>query len=282
MSERTGFLRIYDADDDDYSFVGEVSPHVLATRELLRSPVVNPDGRALEAFSRAWFEEVEFKRYQRQGEWLPRWLEVSRHSGESMLMIGPGLGCDALQYHRHGTHVTICATPDDDAELLHTHFRLRGQELPILHAPCHFELPFLKGQFDLAYWNGLHGRVNAVATLAELWRVLKPGGKLFALVPARVDVDRWARWLAPLRRYYSRPEPRPTTAPRRTAREMAPALKAFENVRIVKRHLRPGELPRLWRVMPINLMERLMGRVLAIRAFKPVSAAMPMSRAHAA
>ncbi|CAN5193809.1 hypothetical protein BH11PLA2_BH11PLA2_13760 [soil metagenome] len=277
------YLRIYESEDDeDMLPVGSLSPHVLATRELLRPPVGATVARTLEPFTRAWYEEIEIKRYQRQGAWLPRWLEFSRHSGESLLMLGPGLGTDALQYDRHGTRVTVCATPDDDADLLHSHFRIRGTELPILHAPSLTELPFLKNHFDLVFWNGLHGRTSMATTLTEIWRVLKPGGKLFALFPARIDVDRYQRWCMPLRKYYRHVDPRPTTAAKRTRRELKPMLKKYSEVSVIKRHLRRSELPHVWRTLPVSVLERLMGRVLAVRAFKPVTAAVNSVKATAA
>ena len=49
------------------------APHVLSTRELLRPPVCHESPRHLEPFTRAWYEELELKRYLRQGAWLPRW-----------------------------------------------------------------------------------------------------------------------------------------------------------------------------------------------------------------
>jgi SAM-dependent methyltransferase len=261
--------------------VGQLAPHVLATREVLRPPLTHADANTLEPFSRGWFEEIEIKRYQREGAWLPRWLEFNRHQGESILILGPGLGIDAVRYERHGTRASVCVTPDDDADILHAHFRLRNAEIPILHAPSLMEMPFLKSHFDLVFWNGLHGRSNPGLVMAEIWRVLKPGGKLFGLFPARIDVDRWQRWCMPLRRYYRRIEPRPTTAPRRTARELKPALKQYVDLRIAKRQLRRSELPHLWRMLPLNVLERMMGRVLAVRAFKPIAAAIPHRRAAA-
>jgi len=259
------YPRLYTADEASHS------PHVLATRELLRPPVQRTR-RTLEPFTRAWYEELEMKRYLRQGAWLPRWLEFSRHSGESLLMLGPGLGTDALQYHRHGTEVTLALGPDDDDEHLCDHLRLRGLELPVVSAPDSAHLPMAAGRFDLVYWNALHTSIDLAAVSEELYRVLKPGGKLFALFPARIDVDRWQRWLLPLRRLYRDREPRPTSAHKRTGHELHEALAKFSERRVRKRLLRRSELPHVWRWLPLNMMERLMGRVLAVRAFKPVNA----------
>jgi hypothetical protein len=43
----------------------------------------------------------------------------------------------------------------------------------------------------------------------------------------------------------------------------------------------PAVRPHLWRWLPLPLLERLLGRVLVIKAFKPLSAAIPNTQAAA-
>lgn len=268
-------LRLYDPDDP------RPAPHVLAARELLRPPADSPSDRELEPFSRGWFELIELRRYATAGAWLPRVLEFSRHPGETLLMLGPGLGTDAVQYHRLGTRVTVCATPADEGEAVRRNFQLRGLELPVLPVESASALPFARGAFDLAYLNALHQPFDLPAAADELYRVLKPGGKLFALFPAHADVASWQRWLLPLSHLYWPPPPRPTTGPRKTAREVRAAFPKFADFRFSRRHLRRAELPPPWRVLPLGLAERCGGRVLAVRAFKPIAAAVAEGRAAA-
>ena len=47
---------------------------------------------------------------------------------------------------------------------------------------------------------------------------------------------------------------------------------AFTRHSVGKRHLRRSELPHPWRVLPLVLLERLIGRVLVFKAFKPLTA----------
>lgn len=255
-------------------------PHVLATRELLRCPEALRTPREMEPFSRGWFEEIELKRYTRQGEWLPRLLEFSRHRQESLLMLGPGLGTDAIQYDRHGTEVTIGVTDADPADALRQNFAARGRAVTSVHVELD-RLPFHPSSFDLAYINALHPlHANLASSVAEIFRILRPGGKVFGLFPARFDVRYWHAKILPLLRFARKNIVAPGTAPGITARELTSFFSSFEKRGIWRRHLRRNELPWLWKPFPLPIMQRIMGHVLIVKAFKPISAATaPSSRA---
>ncbi|HEY1192103.1 MAG TPA: class I SAM-dependent methyltransferase [Gemmata sp.] len=245
-------------------------PHVAATRELIRPPSVRPSRRDYEPYSAAWFEELEQKRYQRHGQWLNRSLEFGRHPGESLLVLGCGLGIDAIHYARTGTNVTIVTGPSECPDLIRENFARNGQpaEFVPLSGP---RLPFADGAFDVVSWNALYEATGPDPfRVAELFRVLKPGGKLIGLFPAYYDAAFWQNVLLPLQRLYWRHPPDPATAPKTTARELRRAFGRFGEHHISKRHLRRGELPHVWRLLPLVLLERLVGRVLVLKAKKPI------------
>jgi SAM-dependent methyltransferase len=274
-----GPFRIYRPDSGEPD---RPDPRTLAARELLRPPATRSPARDLEPFSRAWFEEIEAKRYAPQGGWLRRALEFTRHPNETLLMLGAGVGTDALQYHRHGTKVTVCATPADHPDLVRANFDRRGLSVRTVFAGDDLTLPFARGTFDLAYLNLLYAPpANPAKVAAELYRVLKPGGKVFALAPARYDACFWESVLLPFRRWYRHPIPL-TDAPRYSARSLRRLFAPFAEHRVAKRHLRRSELPHLWRFLPISGLERLAGRVLVLRAFKPIAAAMEAESAESA
>jgi hypothetical protein len=67
--------------------------------------------------------------------------------------------------------------------------------------------------------------------------------------------------------------------PHYSARGLRRLFGRFVEHRIHKRQLRRSEVPHLWRWLPLPLLERLMGHVLVLKAFKPLSAAIPFQAA---
>jgi SAM-dependent methyltransferase len=247
-------------------------PCLLANRELIRPIGYRRAAPGLVPFSAAWYDELEQKRYQRHGVWLPAALEFGRHPGESLLMLGPGIGSDAVRYMRSGTPVTIGVTPYDHADLVRenlTRLALPARIVDIAGP----RLPFADGTFDVVAWNALFDPAPPAAELIdELFRVLKSGGKVIGLFPARYDAGYWQDLLLPLQWIYWHRPADPTDGTKTTAHRLRRRFAAFAKPSVGKRHLRRSELPHPWRVLPLVLLERLIGRVLVFKAFKPLSA----------
>jgi SAM-dependent methyltransferase len=249
-----------------------IDAHELANRELIRPHTYRSAPRGPEAFSAAWFEEIEQRRYARHGSWLPSALEFGRHPGESVLLLHPGLGTDAVQYVKNGTNVTLAIAPHDHAELIRTNLERRALHARFASWDEH-DLPFADGEFDIVAWNGLHHcSVDPQQLVTQLYRILKPGGKVIGLFPAKYDTGYWQDLALPLQRLYWHRPPDPTTSPKTCARHLRRLFGRFEEHRVSKRHLRRSELPHLWRLWPLTLLERVLGRVLVLKAFKPLTA----------
>lgn len=252
-----------------------VDPFDLANRELLRPLTHRRSHRGLEPYSTAWFDELETKRYVRHSSWLPTTLEFGRHPGESLLLIGPGLGSDAVRFLQLGSEVTLVTTPTDHPNLIRENLTRHGLTARLVPLEGS-ELPFLAGQFDVVVWNALHSCFDVPILADELIRVLKAGGKVIGLFPARYDTGYWQDRLLPLERLYWRRPPDPTSAPKFSAKELRQAFAKFGEHRLYKRHLRRSELPYLWRLFPRPLLERFIGRVLVFKAFKPLPIIKPV------
>ena len=216
----------------------------------------------------------------RQGRWIPRLLEFAKHSGETLLGLGNGLGTDWLQYARHGAGVIVCSPTAEQLGLIRRNFELRGLTGRFVHAPAD-SLPLEKASIDVVCWSRLlHEVGDSRRIVEEIYRVLKPGGKVLAVTPAHYDVDYWSGWCCPWRRWLCRPAPAEAAWPMRFSRsELRRLFSRFTDHRIHKRHLRRAETFHLCRLIPMSILERLMGHVLVLKAFKPLSTAIGTSLA---
>jgi SAM-dependent methyltransferase len=232
-----------------------------------------------EPYTLPWFESIETQRHGRQGRWIPRLLEFSKHRGETLLGLGSGLGTDWVQYARHGAAVVVCSPAREHLTLCQRNFELRGLAGRFLHAPPE-ALPLASTTIDVACVSGLLQDVAEPGPVVEeIYRVLKPGGKVLVVAPAYYDVDWWYRacfpWLAGLLR-----KRRVPGGPGRfSARRLRRLFGRFVEHRIHKRHLSRADVPRIWRWAPRSALERVMGRVLVLKAFKPLSAAISIPAA---
>jgi SAM-dependent methyltransferase len=250
----------------------EVAEQLFACEALDPVAVCPPGEEGTEPYSLQWFLNVESQRHGRQGRWIPRLLEVARHNGETLLGLGSGLGTDWLQYARHGASVVVCSPSAPQLGLIRRNFELRGLNGRFLHAP-HETLPLESASIDVACINNmLHIVPDANRVLDEVYRVLKPGGKILAVTRARYDVDYWHDHVCWWRLFGRRKGER---YPGLRGRQLKRLLGRFVEHRLHKRQLRRREVPSLWRLLPLPLLERMMGRVLVIKAFKPLSAALP-------
>lgn len=272
MDGSLGHLRLFApaADPPAAPLAVRADPRELANRELIRPPTYRRGHAGLDPFSGAWFDRLAAKRYQRHGAWLPAALEFDRHPDESVLLLGPGIGCDAARYAAGGSVVTVAVSADDRADVIRDHLDRRGLTAAVVPFQPD-RLPAADGTVDVVAWNALHSPAPTPEP-GELLRVLKSGGKVIGLFPARYDAGYWQDVLFPLQGWYWRRPPDPTSAPKATGRELARAFAGFERLTVAKRHLRRSELPHPWRVLPLMLLERLIGRVLVLKAFKPLGA----------
>jgi hypothetical protein len=95
-----------------------------------------------------------------------------------------------------------------------------------------------------------------------------------AVTPARYDIDFWYRCCFPWQSWLKGHRAFSSAPPLKfSARRLRRLFGRFTEHRVHKRHLCRSEIPQLWRWLPRPLLERLMGRALVLKAFKPLSAA---------
>lgn len=231
-----------------------------------------PQGPPPEPYTLEWFLRIENQRLGRHGRWIPALLEFAKHSGETLLGLGTGLGTDWLQYARHGASVVVCSPSSEQLALIRRNFELRGLGGRFLHARTDC-LPLESATIDVACVSGLLDEARQPAALAvELYRVLKPGGKVIVVASARYDAAYWSQALLPWRRFAA-PQPPADGRTSFSARGLRQLFDRFVEHRVRKRHLSRRDVPHMWRWLPRPLLERALGRVLVLKAFKPLSAA---------
>jgi SAM-dependent methyltransferase len=239
-------------------------------------PVPSPT----EPYTLQWFLDIENQRHFRQARWIPRLLEFTKHPGETLLGLGNGLGTDWLQYARHGTSVTVCSPSAGYLSLCRRNFELRGLGGRFVHSAPE-SLPLASASIDVACLSDLLQDVNHPELIAgEVFRVLKPGGKVLVVAPAHFDVEWWYRVCFPLQAWL-RPARKVSYVPttRFSARGLRRLFDGFEKFRVHKRHLLRCDVPHVWRWMPRSALARVMGRLLVLKAFKPVSSALAAAAA---
>jgi glycosyltransferase involved in cell wall biosynthesis/SAM-dependent methyltransferase len=255
-------------------------------RQWNNSPVGSERARRSQPHTLAWFKELEADRYGTYAPWMPEMMEFGQHANQDVLEIGGGLGIDLAQFASAGARVTDVDLSAGHLALAEEHFRLRGLTGRFIHHDGE-ELPFADGTFDLVYSNGvIHHTPNTHRMVAEIHRVLRPGGRVIVMVYAENSLYYWRNLLfvrgvkeQQLRRssmgdILSRSVEASGTDARPlvkvyTRKRLMRLFSRFSDIHISKRQLRAVEVPRPLRPLR-RAIERAAGWNLILKAVKPL------------
>lgn len=141
----------------------------------------------LERGSKEFYDEVERFRYETQ-PFMEKVMEFKNFKGKNLLEIGCGLGTDLLQFARGGANVTGVDLTPASIELVKRRFNLYELKLTARVADAE-NLPFGDNTFDIVYSFGvLHHTPNTQKAIDEVYRVLKPGGKIIIMLYHRTSM----------------------------------------------------------------------------------------------
>ena len=142
----------------------------------------------------AWFEQVEQNRYLKE-PMIHAAAQFTRHRGKSILEIGVGAGTDHLQWARAGARCHGVDLTDAAIETTRRRFALYGfsSELQRLDAET---LPFADNTFDIVWsWGVVHHAEYPERIVAEIRRVLKPGGEFRGMMYKRTSLAVAKEWI---------------------------------------------------------------------------------------
>jgi ubiquinone/menaquinone biosynthesis C-methylase UbiE len=131
--------------------------------------------------------DAEWQKSDATSPWAQAEAEVLTHaatlaSGSQVLDLGAGIGRHALAFARLGHRVTALDASESAVSTIRRAALNEALHLDVTLAPM-TELPFPDNSFDhVLSWNVIyHGDENVVRrTLAEIARVLRPGGSFMA------------------------------------------------------------------------------------------------------
>jgi len=149
-----------------------------------------------EKFSLSYFEEIERWRYADQ-PYIHSFAQVTRYRGKRVLEVGFGAGTDFIQWLRAGA--VTCGVDLTEEALANLRRRIEVYGLPApecLRVADAEDLPFSSDSFDLGYsWGVLHHTPNTEKAVAELVRVVKPGGEIKLMMYNRHSLCAYKCWL---------------------------------------------------------------------------------------
>lgn len=121
-------------------------------------------------------------------------MDLGALAGLSVLEVGSGAGGHSAMFARHGARMTSCDITQVRAAETQRKFDLLGD----LAAGCRAmqadaeNLPFPDDHFDIVYSNGvLHHTNDTERAIAEVYRVLKPGGRAVIMLYCKSSFDYW-------------------------------------------------------------------------------------------
>jgi SAM-dependent methyltransferase len=121
-------------------------------------------------------------------------IDFGALAGRDVLEVGCGSGVHAKLLARAGANVTAIDLTPTAVELTRKRLELAGLDARVLEADAE-QLPFEVGSFDLVWsWGVVHHSRDTDRVLAEVARVLRPGGRFSLMVYHRTSITWWGQY----------------------------------------------------------------------------------------
>lgn len=152
-------------------------------------PCGNEQVESLRADHEAFFQRYDKFRYSREGHILRR-LDAIDFKGKRVLEIGLGQGADSEQIIRRGAIWSGLDLTPESIERVSRRLKLRDLPYDRLECGSALDIPFPDNSFDMVFSHGVLHHIPDVRTAqSEIARVLKPTGRLVAMLYARRSLN---------------------------------------------------------------------------------------------
>ena len=152
-------------------------------------PCGNHQVESLHGDYEAFFRRYDEFRYRKEGHILKR-LDAIDFRGKRVLEIGLGQGADSEQLIRRGAIWSGLDLTPEAIDRVSTRLRLKKLPYERLERGSALQMPFADNTFDMVFSHGvLHHIPEIRIAQAEIARVLKPGGRLIAMLYARRSLN---------------------------------------------------------------------------------------------
>lgn len=248
---------------------------------------------------RAFYRAVRDHRYNVYAPWFDERVGFDDWHGKDILEVGVGLGSDHVRLGRGGNRMTALDLSRE--HLRHTLRHMRSEDLTTRPVYGDAErMAFRNSSFDLVYAFGvLHHTPNIQSAVAEIYRVLRPGGRVVAglyhrnslffasvvmkngILKGRFATRGWDGVLADIEYRHDRTS---ATPPVRvySRRQVQSIFGQFDELTVSTCHVESlGPLQSVLR-LPRHRLEGLFGRLgwyLIVSGIKPLSATDPAQTA---
>jgi len=129
--------------------------------------------------SKQYFDEVEQRKYFVEPH-IPPFAEFALWKDKEVLELGCGIGTDSINFARAGAKLTVLELSEKSLEITKKRFEMYGLEANFVLGDAEkLSSYFPEKHFDLIYSFGvIHHTPNPPAAIAEIEKVIKPGGEL--------------------------------------------------------------------------------------------------------
>ena len=139
---------------------------------------------------RRYFSEISEKRYNWREWHVPIVAKFDAYRDKSMVEIGCSIATDGLEFAKRGAKYTGVDLTPQAIEMARERFALFGVPGNFVVANAEEKLPFPDNTFDHAYSFGvIHHSPTPAKIVAEIYRVLKPGGTITIMLYNRTSIN---------------------------------------------------------------------------------------------